>query len=112
VIERYPIGASNHTYITFFSHPLSGIGVPHFKSLEMHLGFRPYFIQAAVVVIAFSVHYPFTWLFIVHSSNSFYNFGKFKKQCSVSLITGAVPHIAHYASTNVSGVSNFPHLSH
>lgn len=27
----------------------------------MHLGWRPYLIQAAVVVIAFSVHYPCTY---------------------------------------------------
>lgn len=110
-MEGYPIGASNQTYITLFSHSLpssSGNLTPHFKSRVMLLLFNPPFNHPSVKAFPFELQCPFALV----SRTNFSTWGcsscSFRFRCAVVRSAGVDPHAEQRGLMSSRGDSYVP----
>ena len=107
--ERYPITASNHTYILLLSYPSSGTGTPQDMSLVMALSFKP--DSRNEVVKFFTLGFQWSCR-LTHSIRSWLKALNFRKKCSVSRKTGVLSQSRCFMFIRSFGSNVFPHPSH
>ena len=85
------------------------MGVPHLRSLVMHLPFRPSFSRADVNYMELAVHLPLSEAPSYHFSWMGWIFGKSMKMCLDWRISGAVPDTLDLGFSNSVAFKSFPH---
>ena len=109
VADRYPITASNQTYMRLSSYPSTGTGTPQLRSRVMARSCSPPSRYPIVKFLTLGLKWS-CWR--THSKSRPSKALSFMKKCSVSLITGGLWQIRHTISIKSSGSSNLLQLSH
>ena len=95
---------------TLLSYPLKGTGVPHFKSLVIHLGWSPPFNQDLAITLALLLH--FSDDLSNHSSRSCSSWGRSRNRWLLVLIFGHFEQSLQRGDFNSTALMSLPQASH